>query len=145
MVENKRVFIAGVWDLFHVGHLNAIMAAEQLASYLIVGVVTDRSAFEYKGEMPIIPFEQRSKIIDSLYCVDEVVETPEQFSIKQMDELEVDIVCVGADWKDKMTLALVKLQQHMEVVYLPRTKGIDTAAIKEKIRGGPHGHDAKTG
>ena len=135
MVE-KRVFIAGVWDLFHVGHLNAIIAAEELASYLIVGVVTDRSALQYKGELPIIPFEQRCQILDSLYCVDEIVPTPKQFSLSQMDELSIDLVCLGEDWKEKMTPGLVKLERHMEIHYLPRTKDIDTATIKEKIRGG---------
>ena len=142
----KRVFIAGVWDLFHVGHLNALEAATvEPAHYLIVGVVTDESALEYKGELPIIPFDQRCQIIDALWFVDQVVPVPEQFSIAQMELLKVDIVYVGADWQKEITPTLVALENHLKVVYLPRTKGIDTGAIKAKIRGGHDGHDAETG
>ena len=68
-----RVFTSGSFDLFHIGHLNLLERSAELGDELIVGVSTDELIEKYKGMKPIIPFEQRFRIIESLECVTKVV------------------------------------------------------------------------
>ena len=131
----KRYYIAGVWDLFHVGHLRAIKTARLLISddTLIVGVVTDESVLKYKGLSPIIRFEQRYEIISALKYPDVVIRQSQQFCIGHMRHLGIDTVFLGEDWAAKMPDKLREMSQHVEIIYLPRTEGISTKAIKEGI------------
>lgn len=68
---NKRYkigYTSGVFDLFHIGHLNILRKAKEQCEYLIVGVSTDELAIELKRKSPIIPYEQRIEIIESIGC-----------------------------------------------------------------------------
>ena len=69
----KRVFTSGSFDLFHIGHLNILEKSAALGDELIVGVSTDELIEEYKGMKPIIPYEQRARIVASIKCVTKVV------------------------------------------------------------------------
>ena len=73
-------YTTGTFDLFHVGHLNLLERAKQQCEYLVVGVSTDALVAEYKGRAPIIPFEDRIRIIAALKCVDGVI--PQESMIK---------------------------------------------------------------
>jgi len=132
----KVYYSAGVWDLFHIGHLNAIRKAREIAKSgtLIIGVSTDELAKRYKGEFPIIPYEQRRAIIESLIYPDQIVTQTRQFDREKMKELGVDVVLMGEDWKEKMPPHLKKLTLLVKVIYLPRPKGINTTEIKNRIR-----------
>ena len=135
MFADKKVYyMAGVWDMFHIGHLNAIKAARKIAdsNILIIGVVSDESAHEYKWE-PIISYEQRAQIIEGLKYPDIVVEQKVQFCIKHMRELNVDEVLIGDDWKEKNPLHFQKMQEVIKVSFIPRTKGISSSLIKRRI------------
>lgn len=134
--NNKVYYIAGVWDLFHVGHLNAIKKARKTAesNTLIVGVVTDSSAKEYKGIVPIISYSQRKAIIEALIFPDRVVRQNVQFSVEQMKKLKVNVVLLGDDWQKKMPPRLKKMSSVIKIIYLPRTKRISSFLIKKKIR-----------
>ena len=59
----KIIYTSGSWDMFHVGHLNILERSRALGDYLIVGVSTNELIEEYKGPSPIIPFEERLRII----------------------------------------------------------------------------------
>lgn len=133
--NNKVYYIAGVWDLFHVGHLNAIKKARKIAGSdtLIVGVVTDSSAKEYKGIVPIISYSQRKAIIEILSFPDQVVKQNVQFSVEQMKKLKVDAVLLGDDWRKKMPTRLKRMSSVIKIIYLPRTKRISSFLIKKKI------------
>jgi len=132
----SKCYIAGVWDLFHVGHLRAIKRAWELAGLrqLIVGVVTDEHALEYKGAKPVIPYRQRFEIIDSLWYPSRVVPQTKQFSVEHMKSLDVNTVFLGKDWKDKMPLHLKRMMSDIEVIFIPRTSSISTTEIIEKIK-----------
>jgi glycerol-3-phosphate cytidylyltransferase len=66
-------YTTGVFDLFHIGHLNILKAAKAQCDHLIVGVTTDELSLERKGKLPIIPFSERVSIVSSIKYVDEVV------------------------------------------------------------------------
>lgn len=66
-------FTTGVWDLFHIGHLNILKNAKAMCDELIVGVTSDARTFSEKGKFPIIPYEERVEILKNIRCVDRVV------------------------------------------------------------------------
>ena len=130
-----RVFTSGTFDLFHVGHLNILEKSANLGDELIVGVSTDELIEEYKGMKPIIPFEHRIRIVESIGCVTKVVKQVKLTEIAQLQREEIDIVTIGDDWKDKYLAGLewMENQPNKSVVYFPYTPGISTTSIKKKI------------
>ena len=135
MGTKKIVYTSGSWDMFHVGHLNVLERSKACGDYLVVGVSTDDLIEEYKGFPPIIPFKERVRIVSALKCVDKVVKQTILTEIRQLQELDVDIVTIGDDWKDKHLdgLEWMKAQPRKEVVYLEYTPGVSTTGIKKKI------------
>lgn len=131
----KRVFTSGSFDLFHVGHLNILEKSAALGDELIVGVSTDELIEKYKGMKPIIPFEQRFRIVQSIKCVTKVVKQVKLTEIAQLQREKIDIVTIGDDWVDKYLEGLewMKQQPGKEVVYFPYTPGVSTTIIKRKI------------
>lgn len=131
----KRVFTSGSFDLFHIGHLNILEKSAALGDELIVGVSTDELIERYKGMPPIIPFEQRIRIVESIKCVTKVVKQTKLTEIAQLQRENIDIITIGDDWKDKYLKGLewMKSQPGKEVVYFPYTEGISTTSIKREI------------
>ncbi len=131
----KRVFTSGSFDLFHIGHLNILEKSAALGDELIVGVSTDELIEHYKGMKPIIPFEQRFRIVQSIKCVTKAVKQTKLTEIAQLQREQIDIVTIGDDWKEKYLEGLewMKSQPGKEVVYFPYTEGISTTKIKRDI------------
>lgn len=137
-MENKktvRVFTSGSFDLFHVGHLNILQKSAALGDELIVGVSTDELIEHYKGMKPIIPFEQRIRIVEAIGCVTKVVKQVKLTEIAQLQREDIDIVTIGDDWQNKYLEGLewMKAQPGKKVVYFPYTPGISTTTIKKTI------------
>lgn len=134
----KKVYTSGTFDLFHIGHLNIIRKSRALGDYLIVGVSTDELVASYKQAKPIVPFEDRAEIIRALAGVDLVVRQEELFSQKLMSELDVDVMTIGDDWKDKHHPGLEWARNHpkIELVFFPYTTSVSTTKIKHDIRTG---------
>ncbi len=130
-----RVFTSGSFDLFHVGHLNILERSAILGDELIVGVSTDELIQHYKGMPPVIPFEQRVRIVSSIKCVTKVVKQVKLTEVAQLQREEIDIVTIGDDWENKYLEGLewMKQQPGKKVVYFPYTPGISTTGIKKKI------------
>ncbi len=130
-----RVFTSGSFDLFHVGHLNILERSAILGDELIVGVSTDELIQHYKGMPPVIPFEQRVRIISSIKCVTKVVKQVKLTEVAQLQREEIDIVTIGDDWENKYLEGLewMKQQPGKKVVYFPYTPSISTTGIKKKI------------
>lgn len=136
MEEKKiRVFTSGSFDLFHVGHLNILEKSAALGDELIVGVSTDELIEQYKGMKPVIPFEQRIRIVSSLKCVTKVVKQVKLTEIEQLKRENIDVVTIGDDWENKYLEGLewTKAQPGKEVVYFPYTPGVSTTTIKKDI------------
>ncbi len=132
----KTGYTTGVFDLFHVGHLNIIKRAKENCDHLIVGVSTDELVQEYKKRRPIIRFEERIEIVRSIKYVDEVIaqESIDKFSV--WEKYHFDILFHGDDWKstDLYNEIEAKLKKKgVEIVYFPRTEGVSTTDIKKYI------------
>ena len=102
---------------------------------LIVGVSTDELIQHYKGMPPIIPFEQRIRIVSSIKCVTKVVKQVKLTEIAQLERENIDIVTIGDDWKDKYLEGLewIKQQPGKRVVYFPYTKGTSSTILKDTL------------
>ncbi|MCR5502236.1 MAG: adenylyltransferase/cytidyltransferase family protein [Lachnospiraceae bacterium] len=140
MTEKKYKvgYTDGVYDLFHVGHLNMINEAKKRCEYLIVGVHGDDVVEEYKHRRPIINEEDRKKIVESIKGVDRAVINRFRDKIKLWELYHFDVVFIGDDWKGTerwIRFEEVLKEINVDVVYVPYTKGISTTEIKEKILG----------
>jgi cytidyltransferase-like protein len=133
---NKAVFIGGVWDLFHEGHVAILERAKALGTKLIVGVLTDDAAMAYK-ERPIIPFESRRRVVESLKCVDRVIAQNSKDPAADLVEagLRPHYLVHGDDWD--LCPGEIYVRKHGgKVVFLPYTTTISSTAIKKTILGG---------
>ena len=72
MKKYKVGYTTGVYDMFHIGHLNILKRAKEQCDYLIVGVSTDELVEDYKHKKPIIPFDERFAIVEAIKYVDKV-------------------------------------------------------------------------
>ena len=131
----KVGYTTGVFDMFHVGHLNILKRAKEQCEYLIVGVSTDEAVASYKHKTPVIKFEERVAIVESIKYVDKVVP---QVSMNKMDaykELKFDVLFHGSDWQgsDMYNQIVEELAAvGVDVVFLPHTDGISSTLIREK-------------
>ena len=133
-------YVAGVFDLFHIGHLNLIMRAKEQCDYLIVGVVTDEQVIRGKKTRPNIPFQERLAIIQACRYVDEAVEIPADRPETEdaFYMYHFDAQFSGSDYEnDPIWLAKKAfLQQHgSDMVFFPYTEGISSTELKERIGG----------
>lgn len=94
-------YTTGVFDMFHVGHLNILKRAKANCDYLIVAVCSDELAYKLKGKWPVIAYGDRAKIVDSIKYVDEVVVEDTSDKISAWDKYRYDILFKGDDAKKK--------------------------------------------
>lgn len=136
MKKYRVGYTTGVFDMFHIGHLNILRRAKEQCDYLIVGVSTDELVKEYKNKTPIIPFEERAEIVQSIDCVDRVIAQENRDKYEAWRELKFDIMFVGDDWKGKPLF--MKLEEEfkkvgVDVVYFPYTKDTSSTILREKL------------
>jgi len=125
----KTILTYGTFDMFHIGHLNLLKRLKEMGDYLIVGVSTDQFN-AIKGKKTIIPYEQRAAIVEAIKYVDLVI-PEEKWEQKEEDiqKYNVDLFAMGNDWKGEFDY----LKKYCDVVYLPRTDGISSTALKETL------------
>jgi len=128
-------YTSGVFDLFHVGHLNILKRAKSLCDRLIVGVTVD-SLVEYKNQNAIIPFEERIEIVRGIKWVDLTIPQDNLDKFVMWKKLKFDVMFIGDDWfsterfqKYEKDLAEVGVK----IIYLPYTQRISTSQIKKRI------------
>ena len=129
-------YTTGVFDLFHIGHLNILKAAKQHCDYLIVGVSTDELVQSYKNKTPVIPYQERKAIVEAIKYVDRVVPQTNRDKMKAWEEYRFDKMFVGDDWKsDPMFQQLEKEFQalNVEICYFPYTKGISSTILTDVL------------
>ena len=137
-MEKKIIgYTTGVYDMFHIGHLNVIRRAKEQCDYLIVGVSTDELVQIDKGKTPVIPFEERIQIVAALRDVDEVVPQTDKDKLAAWNKLHFDKMFVGSDWEG--TPQWIKFEEQfaplgVQIVYLPHTDGISSTKLTDVIK-----------
>jgi len=132
----KRVYIPGVWDLFHVGHLNVLQEAKKYGTHLIVGICSDEMCISTKTNPPAIPDKWRREVIDNLKIVDSTIIYRDLNYFEMVQFLGAEVFAVGEEfgYLPAHQEALQKFQEHnIEVIFIPRYEGISTTEIKQKI------------
>lgn len=138
-MENKKYkigYTTGVYDMFHIGHLNILERAAAQCEKLIVGVTTDELCFERKKKYPVIPQCDRVRIVKAIRFVDEVVLQEDMNKINMIKKLGCDAVFVGGDWKgtpqwDEYEKQFAEIG--CTVVYLEHTDGISSTILRERL------------
>lgn len=128
-------YTTGVYDLFHIGHLNLLKNAKGMCDKLIVGVTVDELV-EYKGKHAMIPFEDRIEIVRSIKYVDAAVPQYDMDKLTACKKLKAKYLFVGDDW-----YATEKWQEYekefekegIQIVYFPYTKGVSSTRISEAL------------
>ncbi len=125
----KKVITYGTFDLLHWGHINLLKRAKDLGDYLIVAVSSDEFN-KLKDKKSYHSYENRKMILEAVRYVDEVIpENDWEQKVKDVQKRDVDVFVMGDDWKGEFDF----LEEHCEVVYLPRTAGISTTKIKKEL------------
>lgn len=132
-------YVAGVFDLFHIGHLNLLRRAKEQCDYLIVGVVSDEQVIRDKKTRPFVPFEERREIVQSCRYVDEAVEIPAESHSTQdaHRRYHFDVQFSGSDYENDPAWidARAYLRQHgADLVFFPYTESVSSTGRKETIR-----------
>jgi glycerol-3-phosphate cytidylyltransferase len=129
-------YTSGVFDLFHIGHLNILKQAKSLCDKLIVGVTTDEFVAKYKSKVPVIPYYERAEIVRSIKFVDSVVPQDNHNKIESWKKLGYDIMFVGDDWynTDKWNDFNEQFKSvGVKIIYFPRTPMISSSKLKRDL------------
>ena len=134
MKKYKIGYTSGVYDMFHIGHLNLLERAKNNCEYLVVGVSTDELVNDYKHKSPVISYEDRKRIISAIKYVDKVVPQINMDKLSSARNVNADVVFVGDDWKgtDKWNeIERILGDVGIDVVYLPHTEGISSTILTD--------------
>lgn len=129
-------YTTGVFDMFHIGHLNILKNAKEQCDYLIVGVSTDELVMREKNKIPVIPFPERVEIIKAIKYVDKVVPQVDKDKYAAWEKYKFDRMFVGSDWKGTAAWEQYEKQFSevaVEIIYLPHTDGTSSTILRKKI------------
>ena len=129
-------YTTGVYDLFHIGHLNVLKKAKDNCDYLIVGVTTDELSETKKGKRPIIPYEERAEILQALRFVDMVVPQKNYDKNEAWQSYHFNKMFVGDDWlgTDKWNQIEKEFKEiGVEIVYFPYTKHTSSTLMRRVL------------
>lgn len=131
----KVGYTTGVYDLFHIGHLNILKRAKEQCEYLIVGVTTDELV-SYKNKKAIIPHNERMAIIESIKYVDKTVPQENMDKMEAWGKYKFDVMFVGSDWKGTEKWNEFERQFNaigVDIVYFPYTEGTSSTKLREAL------------
>ena len=130
-------YTTGVFDMFHVGHLNLLARAREQCDRLIVGVSTDEVVISYKKHPPIVPYAERVAIVKAIRYVDEVVPQTSMDKFSAWEKLHFNRLFHGNDWKGSAMYNEVESRLKavgVEVIYFPYTQGTSSTLLAERLR-----------
>ena len=135
MKKYKVGYTTGVYDLFHIGHLNLLKRAKEHCDYLIVGVTVDELV-SYKGKQAVIPYEERSAIVEAIKYVDMVVPQTSMDKLGAWEKYHFDVMFVGDDWKGSPAWNKYEEQfkeKGVDIVYFPYTKSTSSTKLRQVL------------
>ena len=138
----KKGYTCGVYDLFHVGHLNLFERCKEMCDYLIVGVCDDNYVREVKKKEPVINENDRTRIVKALKVVDEAHVINIETTIDKMlalKKFDYNVLFVGDDWKGTPRFIETEKQFKengidVEIVFLPYTKEVSTSKLRKELK-----------
>jgi glycerol-3-phosphate cytidylyltransferase len=128
-------YTTGVFDLFHIGHLNLLKKAKSMCDKLIVGVSTDDLVL-YKNKSPVITFDERIEIVKAIKYVDEVVPQYNMNKLEAHKKYNFDVMFVGSDWQGTEKWNKIESdfkKNGVKVIYFPYTKGTSSTLINKTL------------
>lgn len=135
---NKKIigYTTGVFDLFHIGHLNILKNAKSMCDYLIVGVTTDEEVYRVKNKIPIIPYIERSAIVGAICYVDEVVMENNVNKLMAWQKYHFDILIKGSDWRNSQIF--MELEEEftslgVEIAFFEYTKETSSTFLRSVL------------
>ena len=129
-------YTSGVYDLFHIGHLNLLKNAKGLCDKLIVGVTSDELV-AYKNKKAVIPHQERMEIVRNIRHVDSVVPQNDMDKFKMWQRIKFDVMFVGDDWFESEKWQALDEQFKevgVKIIYFPYTKGTSSTLINETLK-----------
>lgn len=139
-------YTTGVFDLFHIGHLNILRRAKQECDHLIVGVTTDELSLSQKNKKPVIQFSERIDIVQSIRYVDEVVPQVDMDKLEAWRRLNFDVMMVGSDWKGTKKwndLEVSFRSFDVRILYFDYTQTTSSTELRKVIEKISEGHDGR--
>lgn len=132
MKKYKIGYTTGVYDLFHIGHLNLLKRAKEKCEFLIVGVTTDEETLRIKKKTPIIPFKERIEIVNSIKYVDQAVPEDNTDKILAWENFKFNVIFKGDDWKGTLKWNNYEKEfskRGVDVVYFSYTEGTSSTLL----------------
>lgn len=129
-------YTTGVFDMFHIGHLNILEQAKAQCDILIVGVSTDELVIKEKRKRPVIPFNQRKRIVEAIRFVDQVVPQYDKNKMDAWKALRFNAMFVGSDWQGSVVWNNYEEEFSrvgVKIFYLPHTDGISSTILAEAL------------
>jgi glycerol-3-phosphate cytidylyltransferase len=129
-------YASGVFDMFHVGHLNILRRARLECDYLIAGVTTDDACERIKGKRPVVPLHERMEIVQNIRFVDQAVPDDTEDKINMWYALQFDVMFKGNDWEgtergDRMVAQFAEVG--VKVIFLPYTPETSSTMLRDVI------------
>lgn len=137
MKKYKIGYTTGVFDMFHIGHLNILKRAKEKCEFLIVGVSTDELVQAYKHKTPVIPYKERISIVEAIKYVDSVVPQTTMDKMVAWENLKFDVIFHGDDWRGSGMYNEVESKLNevgVKMVFLPHTQGTSSTILKDVLQ-----------
>ncbi|WP_343246844.1 adenylyltransferase/cytidyltransferase family protein [Diplocloster hominis] len=135
MKKYKVGYTQGVYDMFHVGHLNLLQNAKEYCDYLIVGVNTDSLVQDYKKKSPVVAEKDRLAIVSNIRCVDKAILATTLDKLIIQKEIGFDVIFIGDDWKGNPRWETTKKELEkigVDLVFLPYTQGVSSTLMRRQ-------------
>ena len=140
-MSNRKVYTGGTFDLFHRGHVNFLRQCKEIGDTVIVSLNTDEFIYRYKGEYPIVSYEDRKAVLLSCKYVDKVIPNSEgEDSKPTILSVNPKFIVIGSDWAKKDYYKQMNFtQQWLDdngyiLIYIPYSENISTSLIKKKLK-----------
>lgn len=130
-------YASGVFDLFHVGHLNILRRARARCEHLVVGVASDEYVGALKGSTPVIPFDERLDIVSAIGIVDEVIVDHDEDKTLAWQRRHFDVIFKGDDWRGAPKGRRLEADMRslgVDVVYFPYTSHTSSAMLRARLK-----------
>ena len=135
MKKYKTGYTQGVFDMFHVGHLNLLNESKKMCDKLIVGVNSDSLVKEYKNKSTVICESDRKTIVENIKAVDYafIADTLDKIEIHKL--IKFDVIFIGDDWKgnDRWVKTEKELREkNVDLIFIPYTKGVSSTMLRNE-------------